>query len=76
MGTIIETGRGRFIASDPPSKLAEGEHWCDYCGGDGLEEDEQGLAICRNCSGNGVLDYTDTACRDHSTLHPFERVVA
>lgn len=70
MATIIETANG-FIAGDPPTTLGIGEHWCDWCHGDGLDYDWDGeLTTCGACCGMGVEDCTNTACPEHSTLHP------
>ncbi|QTV79499.1 hypothetical protein [Microbacterium sp. NIBRBAC000506063] len=71
MATIIELGDGRFIAGDPPAALDIGEHWCESCGGDGLEYDFEGeLTICFGCHGRCTVDCDDTACPVHSALHP------
>lgn len=71
MATIIDLPDGGFIAGNPPTELGHGEHWCDWCDGDGLEYDYDGdLTICRGCDGVCVRDCTDTACPEHSTLHP------
>lgn len=52
MATIIELGGGAFIAGDPPETLPFGQHWCRWCGGDGLEYDFEGeLGICMGCDG-------------------------
>lgn len=71
MATIIDLGDGSFIAGDPPTDLDLGQHWCDVCGGDGLDYGWDGdLDICFSCDGRGVRDCDDTACLTHSTLHP------
>lgn len=71
MATIIDLPDGSFIAGDPPSELDLGQHWCESCGGSGLEYDWNGdLTICYMCVGVCVTDCTDTACPAHSTLHP------
>lgn len=75
MATIIDLDDGSNIAGDPPTTLDLGEHWCDYCGGDGLEYDfDAELSICMGCFGRCVRDCEDTACLTHSALHP--RVIA
>ncbi len=71
MATVLDLGNGRYIAGDPPTTLSEGQHWCGSCGGSGLEygwDDE--LGICFDCCGTCVTNCTDTACPNHSTLHP------
>lgn len=71
MATIIDLGDDSFIAGDPPEALDIGQHWCEYCDGDGLDYDFDGeLSICGGCSGACVRDCTDTACLTHSALHP------
>lgn len=71
MATIIELSDGSCIAGDPLVSLGLGEHWCGYCGGDGLEYDFDGeLTICMGCFGACVVQCEDTACIAHSTLHP------
>jgi hypothetical protein len=70
MATILELGDGFFIAGDPPAVLDLGEHWCDWCLGDGLEDYGDGLTLCGGCDGRGVRVCEDTACRTHSALHP------
>lgn len=70
MATIIEVGDGSFIAGDPPDELPMGFHWCDYCYGDGLEDYGDGLTICGGCAGTCTRECTDTACPEHSSLHP------
>ena len=75
MATIIDLPDGSFIAGDPPESLDLGQHWCDWCGGSGLEyvygfDDETTLQICSGCWGVCVRDCKDTACPEHSALHP------
>jgi hypothetical protein len=71
MATIMDLGDGRFIAGDPPAELREGEHWCQWCAGSGLEYDwDDTLTTCGGCWGAAVLECTDTACPVHSSLHP------
>lgn len=71
MATVIEVGNGSFIAGDPPERLDLGQHWCEWCGGNGLEYDaDDYLTTCGGCWGTCVRDCTDTACLVHSTLHP------
>lgn len=71
MATIIELTDGICIAGDPPVSLDLGQHWCDYCAGDGLEYDwDDELTTCSACYGSRVRDCVDTACLQHSTLHP------
>lgn len=71
MATIIELGGGSFVAGDPVTDLDLGEHWCDWCHGDGLEYDFDGEpTICGGCSGSGIRLCDDTACLTHSALHP------
>ena len=75
MATIIQVSDTRFIAGDAATVLEDGEHWCESCGGDGLDcgyDDE--LTVCYVCCGSGVVLCTDTACLTHSTLHPLSRV--
>lgn len=69
MATIIQLSETSFIAGDAATSLEEGEHWCESCGGDGLEYDYDDLVICWACSGMGVVDCADTACLTHSSLH-------
>lgn len=70
MATIIDLPDGSCIAGDPPEVLDIGQHWCEYCGGDGLDYDwDNNLTICGFCSGSCVQDCEDTACLAHSTLH-------
>lgn len=71
MATIIPLGDGGFIAGDPPSELDLGQHWCEWCGGSGLEYGHDGdLDLCMGCHGQCVRDCDDTACLEHSALHP------
>lgn len=72
MATIIELGGGGFIAGDPPTELELGHHWCEYCGGDGLDYDyyAECMTVCGACSGACVTPCADTACLEHSSLHP------
>ena len=77
MATIIDCGDGSFIAGDPPTELDLGQHWCPSCGGSGLEygwDDDCGTItqICFVCLGACVIDCDDTACLEHSALHPFD----
>ena len=69
MATIIQVSETRFIAGDAATALEEGEHWCGFCGGDGLEFADDELGVCWGCFGMGVTVCTDTACPSHSTLH-------
>lgn len=74
MATIIESGNGSFIAGDPPTTLPPGHHWCTWCNGDGLDYDwDDNITTCGGCFGACITDCTDTACREHSTLHPYTR---
>lgn len=71
MATIIWTSDTSGIFGDPPDGLDLGQHWCPSCGGSGLEYDYDGeLTICFGCLGVCVVDCTDTACPEHSSLHP------
>lgn len=64
MATIIDLGNGRFIAGDPPETLPVAHHWCKYCGGDGLEVDDEGdLMVCGECNGTCTLECD--GCDDH-----------
>lgn len=68
---IIDLGDDRYIAGEPPAAPKPGQHWCEWCAGDGLEYDADGeLGICMGCSGRCVHDCEDTACPEHSALHP------
>lgn len=68
MATIIEVGDSRFIAGDPATELEPCNHWCDYCGGAGLEEDFNGdLVVCGGCEGFGQVECDVTDCEQHPT---------
>lgn len=72
MATIIELGDGGFIAGDPPTVLPYGQHWCEWCGGDGLEYDvDVELTICGGCGGCGGLCTEECfGCEDHPFIGP------
>lgn len=71
MATIIDLGDSGFIAGDPPEELDLGQHWCEYCAGDGLEDTWDGdIQVCTACYGVCVTQCEDTACLTHSALHP------
>ncbi len=77
MATLIRTGPNSFIAGDPPGQLPEGHHWCEHCGGSGLEYDYGGeLQICFGGFSACTVDCTDTACATHSSLHPMYQAEA
>ncbi len=64
MATIIQVSETRFIAGDPPETLPENHHWCEYCGGDGLEYDhEDELTVCGNCYGTCTYECEGDDCR-------------
>lgn len=64
MATIIDLGNGRFIAGDPPEALPEGHHWCEYCGGDGLDYDyNDDLTTCGGCDGTCTVECE--GCDEH-----------
>lgn len=69
MATIIELGNDRFIAGDPDTTLHPGNHWCDFCGGDGLDYDyfneEPQLTVCGNCCGVGQVQCDNPDCTEH-----------
>lgn len=66
MATIIETRHG-FIGGDPDTTLHEGNHWCEYCRGDGLEFDmDNELTVCGGCAGVGHVECDDADCTDHA----------
>lgn len=66
MATIIDLGNDRFIAGDPDTTLHEGNHWCDWCGGDGLDYDYEGdLMVCFGCFGVGQAECVDPECKEH-----------
>ena len=66
MATIIETRHG-FIGGDPDTILHAGNHWCEYCRGDGLEYDDANeLTVCGMCSGVGQVECGDPDCTDHA----------
>lgn len=69
MATIIDLGNGDFIAGDPPEELPFGQHWCGWCGGDGLEYDFEGdLGICPGCS--GLCTEACFGCDEHPFVGP------
>lgn len=70
MATIIDCGNGSFIAGDTPASLDLGQHWCEWCNGDGLDYYDDDLTTCGGCCGSGVVICEDTACHIHSALHP------
>jgi hypothetical protein len=64
---IIEVGPNRFIGGEPDKTLATRHHWCDYCGGDGLDYDFEGeLTVCSPCFGRGQVECGDKTCPDHA----------
>jgi hypothetical protein len=68
MATIIDLGENRFIAGDPPENLPVGHHWCEWCGGDGLDYDiNDELTICGGCSGACIVECADPNCDKHRT---------
>jgi hypothetical protein len=71
MATIMDCGDGSFIAGDPPTGLDLGQHWCPSCRGSGLSWDYDD-GVCMDCWGRCVVDCDDTACLEHSALHPFD----
>jgi DnaJ-class molecular chaperone len=68
MATIIDLGDGGFIAGDTDTVLAPENHWCEWCGGYGLEHDpDWGLTVCDGCGGSGQSICEDEACEAHRT---------
>lgn len=67
MATIIDLGDGSFIAGDPADTLADGHHWCEFCGGDGLDYDDDGLTVCYPCFGVGTSECE--GCDAHPLAH-------
>lgn len=66
MSTIIDLGRGAFIAGDPAEALGEREHWCGSCAGSGLEYDyDNELQPCLSCNGSGIVQCGEPDCVEH-----------
>lgn len=64
---IIELGEGSFIAGEPDTELHSGNHWCEYCRGDGLEDYDGELIICGACCGVGQIACDDRDCDEHGS---------
>ncbi|BAU32442.1 uncharacterized protein MalAC0309_1591 [Microcella alkaliphila] len=72
MATIIEVDENTFIAGDPPAEPPVGQHWCTWCGGDGLENDwDDALTICGGCS--GACTEKCFGCDEHPFIGPTRR---